>query len=61
MHAARECEMLSACFRNYEFLSSYLMEHHSRIAVIGAGTRGSSVKKTDVLFLDRRAPDESGI
>jgi len=41
MHAARECEIAyPACFRNYEFLSSYLMEHHSRIAVIGAGTRG---------------------
>jgi len=41
MHAARDCEVAyPACFRNYEFMASYLVEHHSRIALVGAGTRG---------------------
>jgi 2-phosphosulfolactate phosphatase len=41
IHAARDCEItFLACFRNYAFLSAYLREHHTRVAVIGAGTRG---------------------
>jgi 2-phosphosulfolactate phosphatase len=41
MYAARDCQAAyPACFRNHAFLSSHLLEHHSRVAVIGAGTRG---------------------
>jgi len=29
-----------ACFRNYASLASYLVNHHSKIAIIGAGSRG---------------------
>jgi 2-phosphosulfolactate phosphatase len=29
-----------ACFRNFEFLSRYLVGRHSRIALIGVGSRG---------------------
>jgi 2-phosphosulfolactate phosphatase len=29
-----------ACFRNYASLSNYLVRHHRKVAVIGAGSRG---------------------
>lgn len=38
---AKECDAVYlACFRNYGFMARHLMDHHSRIAVIGAGSRG---------------------
>jgi 2-phosphosulfolactate phosphatase len=41
IHAARESKFTYlACFRNYLTLSQYLIEHHSQVALIGAGTRG---------------------
>jgi 2-phosphosulfolactate phosphatase len=41
IHAARENEFTYlSCFRNYAALSQYLIEHHSSVALIGAGTRG---------------------
>jgi len=41
IHAARESEFTYlSCFRNHSALSQYLIEHHSQVALIGAGTRG---------------------
>jgi 2-phosphosulfolactate phosphatase len=41
IHATRESEFTYlACFRNYLTSSQYLIEHHSQVALIGAGTRG---------------------
>ena len=41
MDAAKICEITYlACFRNHAFLSTYLMERHPKVALIGAGTRG---------------------
>ncbi len=41
IHQARASEAAYiACFRNFEFLSRYLVGRHSRFAVIGAGSRG---------------------
>jgi len=41
IHLARSCEAAYiACFRNFEFLSKYLCSRQSRIALIGAGSRG---------------------
>lgn len=41
IHAARESEFTYlACFRNHAALSQHLIEHHSNVALIGAGTRG---------------------
>lgn len=41
IHAARQCDFAYlACFRNWASLSRYLMDRHSRVALIGAGTRG---------------------
>ena len=39
--AARRCNFAYlACFRNCASLSQYLIDRHSRVALIGAGTRG---------------------
>jgi 2-phosphosulfolactate phosphatase len=41
IHEAAGCEAVYlACFRNHSVLPGYLAEHHSRVAVIGAGSRG---------------------
>jgi 2-phosphosulfolactate phosphatase len=41
IHAARECEIAYlACFRNHAAVASYLVGRHSRLAIIGAGSRG---------------------
>jgi len=41
IHEAASSEALYlACFRNYSALAEYLAGHHSRIAVIGAGSKG---------------------
>jgi 2-phosphosulfolactate phosphatase len=41
IHAARESDFTYlACFRNHSTLSRYLIDHHSKVALIGAGTRG---------------------
>lgn len=41
IHAARECEFAYlACFRNFAALSEHLIDRHSKVALIGAGTRG---------------------
>ena len=41
IHLARPCDAAYVgCLRNYEFLSRYLAGRHSRIALIGAGSRG---------------------
>jgi 2-phosphosulfolactate phosphatase len=41
IHAARESDFTYlACFRNYSTLSRHLIDHHSNVALIGAGTRG---------------------
>jgi len=41
IHLARLCDAAYiACLRNYEFLSTYLAGRHSRVALIGAGSRG---------------------
>jgi 2-phosphosulfolactate phosphatase len=41
IHLARGCEAAYiACFRNFDFLSNCLCDRHSRIALIGAGSRG---------------------
>jgi 2-phosphosulfolactate phosphatase len=41
IHAARESNFTYlACFRNHSTLSRYLIAHHSKVALIGAGTRG---------------------
>jgi 2-phosphosulfolactate phosphatase len=38
---ARKCSATYlACFRNYGSTAAHLAEHHSRVAIIGAGTRG---------------------
>jgi 2-phosphosulfolactate phosphatase len=41
IHEAVGCEgVYLSCFRNYTASASYLAEHHSRVAVIGAGSKG---------------------
>lgn len=41
IYAARQCNFAYlACFRNCASLSRYLIDRHSRVALIGAGTRG---------------------
>lgn len=41
IHLAQGSEAVYiACFRNFEFLSRYLVGRHSHVAVIGAGSRG---------------------
>jgi 2-phosphosulfolactate phosphatase len=41
IHEADGCgAVYLACFRNYSALASYLAEHHARVAIIGAGSRG---------------------
>lgn len=41
IHAAQESEVTYlACFRNHAAVSRHLIENHSRVALIGAGTRG---------------------
>jgi 2-phosphosulfolactate phosphatase len=41
IHAAASCEATYlACFRCYSALASYLAGRHTRVAVIGAGTKG---------------------
>jgi 2-phosphosulfolactate phosphatase len=41
IHAARESEFTYlSCFRNHSTLSRHLIAHHSKVALIGAGTRG---------------------
>jgi len=41
IHNASGCKGLYlACFRNYSAVASYLAEHHPRVAIIGAGSRG---------------------
>ena len=41
IHAARESEFgYLACFRNHSSISRYLINHHPKVALIGAGTRG---------------------
>jgi len=41
IHAARGCDAVYlACFRNHSALTGYLSKRHSRVAVIGAGSRG---------------------
>ena len=41
IHAARECDFTYlACFRNFAALSQHLIDRHSRVVLIGAGTRG---------------------
>jgi 2-phosphosulfolactate phosphatase len=38
---AAGCEAIYlACFRNHSVLADYLAEHHTRVAIIGAGSRG---------------------
>lgn len=41
IHAAQEGEITYlACFRNHSAISRHLIDRHTRVAVIGAGTRG---------------------
>jgi 2-phosphosulfolactate phosphatase len=41
IHEATGCEATYlACFRNYSILPAYLAQRHSRIALIGAGSKG---------------------
>ena len=41
IHAAAGCDAVYlACFRNYSALADYVAARHSRIAVIGAGSKG---------------------
>lgn len=41
IHAAKECDFAYlACFRNFAALAERLIERHSKVALIGAGTRG---------------------
>jgi len=41
IHAARGSDFTYlACFRNHSTLSQHLIDHHSKVALIGAGTRG---------------------
>jgi len=41
IHKAAGCEAIYlACFRNHSVLADYLAERHSRVAIIGAGSRG---------------------
>jgi 2-phosphosulfolactate phosphatase len=41
IHEAVGCEAVYlSCFRNYSAVASYLAEHHSRVAIIGAGSKG---------------------
>jgi 2-phosphosulfolactate phosphatase len=41
IHEAAGCEATYlGCFRNYSALAAYLSERHSRVAIIGAGSKG---------------------
>ncbi len=41
IHAARECDFTYlACFRNHSTVAEHIIGHHTRVALIGAGTRG---------------------
>jgi len=41
IHAARESDVTYlACFRNFSTLAQHLIDRHSKVALIGAGTRG---------------------
>ena len=41
IHEAAGCQATYlGCFRNYSVLAAYLSEHHPRVAIIGAGTKG---------------------
>ena len=41
IHEAAGCEATYlGCFRNFSVLAAYLTEHHPRVAVIGAGSKG---------------------
>jgi 2-phosphosulfolactate phosphatase len=41
IHAARESDFTYlACFRNHSTISQHLIDHHPKVALIGAGTRG---------------------
>jgi len=41
IHEAAGCDAVYlSCFRNHSVLVAYLYEHHPRVAVIGAGTKG---------------------
>ena len=41
IHAAQESEVTYlACFRNHSAVAKHLIDRHSRVALIGAGTRG---------------------
>ena len=41
IHAARESDFTYlACFRNHATVARHLIAHHSKVALIGAGTRG---------------------
>ena len=41
IHEAGRCDAVYlACFRNHSGLADYLAEHHARVAIIGAGSRG---------------------
>ena len=41
IHEAAGCEAIYlSCFRNYSALATYLAQHHSRVAIIGAGSKG---------------------
>lgn len=41
IHAARESDFTYlACFRNHATIAQHLIDHHSHVALVGAGTRG---------------------
>jgi 2-phosphosulfolactate phosphatase len=41
IHAARESDFTYlACFRNHSTIAQHLIDHHSHVALVGAGTRG---------------------
>jgi 2-phosphosulfolactate phosphatase len=41
IHKAAGCDAIYlACFRNHSVLANYLAEHHSNVAIIGAGSQG---------------------
>ena len=41
IHAARESDFTYlACFRNHAAIAQHLIEHHTHVALVGAGTRG---------------------
>jgi 2-phosphosulfolactate phosphatase len=41
IHEATSCQATYlSCFRNHSALAAYLSEHHCRVAIIGAGSKG---------------------